>query len=110
MAYSKDDALKIAKAFLRKALQRHEIVQAYLFGSYVSGRQKEYSDIDLAVVLGGALVSPERYAEEAFEIFHEAQEHSSWLEVICFRKEEFEGNGTSIVGRIKREGIAVEVE
>lgn len=109
MAYSTDDALKIAKTFLRKALQRHEIVQAYLFGSYAGGRQKEYSDIDLAIVLGETAVSSERYLDEAFEIYHEAQEYNSLLEVLCFRQKEFEENGASIVGRIKKEGIAVEV-
>jgi predicted nucleotidyltransferase len=109
MAYSTDDALKIAKAFLRKALRRHEIVQAYLFGSYAGGLQKEHSDIDLAIVLGETVVSPERYLDEAFEIYHEAQECNSLLEVICFRQKEFEENGASIVGRIKKEGIAVEV-
>ena len=109
MAYSKDDALKIAKAFLREATRRHDIKGAYLFGSFVSGRQKEHSDIDLAIIIGGTSASPDWYAKEAFEIFHEAQEYNSFLEVICFLKEELEENGASIIGRIKREGVAVEI-
>jgi hypothetical protein len=63
--------------------------------------------IDLAVVLGGVSASPDRYPGESFEIFHEAQEYNSLLEVVCFRREEFEENGASIIGRIKREGIPV---
>ncbi|MDE2321955.1 MAG: nucleotidyltransferase domain-containing protein [candidate division NC10 bacterium] len=107
MACSTDDALKIAKAFLVLAAQQHEIVRAYLFGSYVDGRQKGYSDIDLAVVLGGPSASPARYLQEAREIFHEAQEYNPLLEVICFRVEEFEENGASIIGLIKKEGIRI---
>lgn len=108
MALTKDDALEIARSFLAKARKEHKIVSAYLFGSYSSGRQKDYSDIDLAVVLGGEATPPDRYADEAFEIFHEAQEYNSLLEVVCFRQEEFEENGASIIGRIKKEGVAVE--
>lgn len=53
--------------------------------------------------------SPARYLQEAREIFHEAQEYNHLLEVICFRVEEFEENGASIIGLIKKEGILVGV-
>ncbi|MBI3391835.1 MAG: nucleotidyltransferase domain-containing protein [Nitrospirae bacterium] len=107
MALTKDDALEIARSFLVEAKKQHEISSAYLFGSYVSGREKDWSDIDLAVVLAGKSISHDRYVSESFEIFHEAQEYNSLLEVVCFRQEEFEEIGASIVSRIKREGIPV---
>ena len=50
MAYTKDEAIELTKSFLRKAFQRHPIISAYLFGSYVKGIQNEYSDIDIAVI------------------------------------------------------------
>lgn len=108
MALTKDDAIGIAQSFLARAKKEHRIVSAYLFGSYARGRQKDYSDIDLAVVLAGETMSPDRYADETFEIFHEAQEYNSLLEVVCFRQEEFEENGASIIERIKKEGVVVE--
>lgn len=107
MALTKDDALRIAQAFLEQAKRRHEIVTAYVFGSCASGRQRDWSDIDIAVVLGGESATPDRYPGETFEIFHEAQTYNSLLEPICFKREKFEENGVSIIARIKREGIPV---
>lgn len=107
MAYTQDQAIELTRSFLRQARQRHSIQGAYLFGSYAQGAQKFYSDIDIAVVLGnGSHIK--RYLEETFEIFHEAQEYNSLLEVLCFRAEEFEKGGGTIVSRIKKEGVKIE--
>lgn len=107
MAYTKDDAIEMAKSFLREALRRHPIQDAYLFGSYAKGIQKSYSDIDIAVVVDKVDKSKEYY-DETYEIFHEAQEYNSLIEILCFRREEFENDGMEIISQIKREGIKIE--
>ncbi len=108
MAYTKNEAVKIAKVFFAKAAKKYPIRSAYLFGSYAKGTQKDYSDIDIAAVFAEA-IEPEKYYEEAIEVFHEAQEYNSMLEVICFREDEFEKDGGSIIAQIKKEGIKIEL-
>ena len=51
MALSKDEVIKMAKEFLELLRQNHNVRQAYLFGSFVSGTAKDYSDVDIAIVL-----------------------------------------------------------
>ena len=107
MALSKDEVKEMVKQFLGFLRQKHDIREAYLFGSSALGLAKEYSDIDLAVVLG-SMEKPENSPfDEAFEIFHEAQKYNSVLEVVCFVQEDFAQNGGSLVRRIKKEGIKV---
>ena len=107
MAYTQNEALEIAKVFLKKASQRHPVYSAYLFGSYARGNQKYYSDIDVAVIFGKRDQS-KRYYEETFEIFHEAQEYNSLLEILCFMEDEFEKNRLEIISKIKKEGVKIE--
>lgn len=46
------DAIEIAKKYIRHLKNnKFAVKNAYLFGSYVSGKFSEYSDIDLALVL-----------------------------------------------------------
>ncbi len=52
MALSKDDVIKLVNEFIQALRQRHDIREVYLFGSFAKGMEKEYSDVDLAVVLG----------------------------------------------------------
>ena len=107
MAYTQNEAIEVVKAFLKETSKRHSVYSAYLFGSYAKGDQKGYSDIDVAVIVDKCLQS-RRYYNEAFEIFHEAQEYNSLLEILCFREDEFEGNSLEIITRIKKEGIKIE--
>ena len=37
MAYTENEAIEIAKVFLKKVSQRHPVYSAYLFGSYARG-------------------------------------------------------------------------
>ena len=107
MAYTKDKAIELAKSFLKQVSKRHPIQSAYLFGSYARGTQSDYSDIDIAVVFE-KIAQTQRYYEESFDIFHEAQEYNSLLEIFCFREDEFETDGGTIVVKIKKEGIEIE--
>jgi predicted nucleotidyltransferase len=107
MALSKDEVMQMVNRFLESLRRRHDIREAYLFGSSVSGLAKDYSDVDLAIVLGALKKSEDSPFDEAFQIFHEAQEYNSILEVVCFSLEDFARNGGSLVRKIKREGIKV---
>jgi len=105
MALSKDEVIEMANGFLELLRQTHDVRQAYLFGSFAKGTAKDYSDVDLAVVLGSLDRSEESPFDEAFKIFHEGQEYNSLLEVVCFPQEEFQQNGGALVRLIKKEGI-----
>ena len=95
------------RRFLESLRQRHDIREAYLFGSSVLGLVKDYSDVALAIVLGSMEKSEDSPFDEAFQIFHEAQQYNSIFEVVCFDQEDFARNGGSLVRRIKKEGIKV---
>jgi len=105
MALSKDEVIRIATGFLDLVRKRHSVRQAYLFGSFAKGTAKEYSDVDLAIVLGSLNATEESPFDEGFKIFHEAQEYSSLLEVVCFAQEEFDKDGGALVRMIKKEGM-----
>jgi len=105
MALPKDQVIKIAKGFLEIVRQTHDVRQAYLFGSYAKDAAKDYSDVDLAIVLGSLGVSEESPFDEPFKIFHAAQKYNSLLEVVCFAQEEFDQDGGELVRLIKKEGI-----
>jgi len=103
MALSKNDVMKIVNGFLELTRQKHDVRQAYLFGSFAKGTGKEYSDVDLAIVLGSRGSSEGSPFDENFRIFHEAQEYNSLLEVVCFQQEEFDQDAGSLVKHIKKE-------
>lgn len=105
MALSKDEVIKMAKEFLELLRQNHNVRQAYLFGSFAKGTAKDYSDVDIAVVIGSLDVPGDSPYDESFKIFHEAQEYNSLLEVVCFLQEEFDRDGGALVRLIKKEGI-----
>lgn len=105
MALSKDEVIKLANEFIQLLRQRHDVREVYLFGSFAKGIEKEYSDVDLAVVLGSRDKSISPPYDEYFKIFHEAQKYNSLLEVICFDKEEFDRDGGALAKQIKKEGI-----
>jgi predicted nucleotidyltransferase len=105
MASSKDEVIKIADRFLKLIHQKHDVKQAYLFGSFAKDAAQDYSDVDLAVVLGNLATAEDSPFGEDFEIFHEAQKFNSLLEVVCFAQEEFDEERSSLARRIKSEGI-----
>ena len=107
MAISKNEALKLVKSFLIYASKRHKILSAYLFGSYAKGIQKDYSDIDLAIIIPAR--NKKLYAESR-DIFHEAQEFNSLIEVVCFKEEEFKKDKVAIAQQIKKQGIKIKFE
>lgn len=105
MALSKDEVIQLVTGFIQLLRQQHDVREVYLFGSFAKGVAKEYSDIDLAVVLGSSEKSTPPPFDESFTIFHEAQKYNSLLEVVCFDKEEFDRDGGTLARQIKKEGI-----
>jgi predicted nucleotidyltransferase len=102
---SKDEVIRMAKKFLHQIRRKYDVRDAYLFGSFARGTPSDYSDVDLAVILG---VPPTREGplfDQSFLIFHEAQEFNSLLEVVCFLQEEFDQDGGALARQIKKEGI-----
>jgi len=110
MAHTRDDAVAIARGFLRAAARRHGgIRRAFLFGSSVWGEPTTYSDIDLAVVLESSSEEEGSPFGKGFALFHEAQEYNSALEVVCLSREEFEDDTYALVRRIKRDGVELPI-
>ncbi|MCX5914943.1 MAG: nucleotidyltransferase domain-containing protein [Deltaproteobacteria bacterium] len=107
MASRKDEAVKMANQFIAFIRQKHDVRAAYLFGSFAKGAEKDYSDIDLVIVLGAEDQSADPPFDERFQIFHEAQKFNSLLEVVCFNQEEFDHDGGGLVQEIKKEGIRI---
>lgn len=103
MVYSKDQLNKIVNDFLQRIHSGHSLKQAYLFGSYAKGTASVTSDIDIALIFNH--LDQSGVFDEAFEVFHEAQEFNPFLEPICFSKEEFDDGLTPIVYEIKQTGI-----
>ena len=105
MALSKDEVIQMAKRFLDQVRGKYDVRDAYLFGSFAKGTPADYSDVDLAIILGSPRSLEESAFDESFMIFHEAQEFNSRLEVVCFPQEEFEQDGGALAQQIKKEGI-----
>jgi predicted nucleotidyltransferase len=105
MAYTKDEAIVVIRTFLENIRHELPIERAYLFGSYATGRNRDYSDIDLAIV------TPVLNAENSFtinqKIFSRAARYNVDLEPICFSPEEFEKEELPIVLDIKRTGLEI---
>lgn len=107
MASTKDEIVRMVNKFIVLIRQKHDIRAVYLFGSFAKGTEKEYSDVDLAVVLGSEDSSSDSPFDERFQIFHEAQKFNSLIEVVCFAQDEFDRDGESLIQNIKKEGIRI---
>ena len=105
--FTRTDAVRIASEFLTRVARPERIRGAYLFGYTVWGQPGPYSGIDLVVLVEPTAGTGGVDAAQAFDLFHEAQEFNSALEVVCYTSEEFwEGTGT-LVRRIREQGVAM---
>jgi uncharacterized protein len=50
-----ETAIDIAKKYLKLLPREMAVKKAYLFGSYVKGKQSKISDIDVAIVVGSSI-------------------------------------------------------
>ena len=105
MALSTNEVMTIVNRFIAECAKRHDVKGAYLFGSFAKGTAEQYSDIDLAVITGSLRQSEDALSNEDFEIFHEAQQYDSRLEVVTFTQEGFMRDESTLSRKIKQEGI-----
>jgi len=105
MALTKDEVVEEVRRCLIQLKKKHDIKEGYLFGSFARGNPREYSDVDIAVVLGS--VRDGSPFDERFEIFHEMQEYNSLFEVVCFEEDEFRKEETMLAKYIRHEGIRI---
>ncbi|HAL57485.1 MAG TPA: hypothetical protein DCP63_13700 [Bacteroidetes bacterium] len=105
MARSKDEVIEDVRNVILRLRESHDIRAAYVFGSYAKGTPTEYSDVDIAVVVGS--VRNGSPFDERFEIFHEIQQHDSLYEAVCFVEDEFTAERESVIRYIKRDGIRI---
>ena len=101
MAIATDSIIEVVKKYIEE-LEKNgiRIREAIIFGSFVKGTSKEWSDIDIA------LVSPD-FTGDRFEdrrrIVLLRRKIDSRIEPIPFRPEDF-NNGGMLVEEIKRTG------
>jgi len=107
MAYTKDEAIVVIRKFLENIRHELPIERAYLYGSYATGRNRDYSDIDLAIIT--PILNVENSIAINLKIFSRASRYNVDLEPICFSPEEFEKEELPIVRDIKREGVEIAV-
>jgi len=105
MVYTKDQLDKIVNQFIEGVRSRHALRKAFIFGSYARGAARPDSDIDLALIFDD--LDESGVFDEAFQVFHEAQEFNPDIEPICFRTDEFESGLSPIIDLINREGIKI---
>lgn len=105
MVYTKDKLDEIVNKFIDSVRSRHALKTAFLFGSYAKGTARPDSDIDLALIFDE--LDETGLYDEAFQVFHEAQEFNPDIEPVCFKKDEFENGLLPIIDVINREGIRI---
>lgn len=105
MVYTKNQLDEIINKFIDNVRSRHALKKAFLFGSYAKGTARPDSDIDLALIFDE--LDESGVFDEAFQVFHEAQEFNPDIEPVCFKKDEFESGLSPIIDVITRDGIRI---
>jgi uncharacterized protein len=104
MAEINASIIETIKAFLEKLKEIGVSVEtAYLFGSYASGRETEWSDIDIAVISSD--ISEDRL-EERIRLTKISSNIDSRIEPVPFRPDTFVDEDP-LVWEIKKEGILI---
>lgn len=83
-----------------------DFVNAYLFGSHVSGKAKEYSDIDVAIIVDH-IKSDKEYMDKKMQLWEFTTEIDAVVEPFLIEKEDFKMNGTMMGSEVKKHGILV---
>lgn len=109
MALTRDEAIATARECVRRLAVHHDIREAFLFGSYATGNDRDSSDVDVAVVLGERTVRGNS-ATEQFEVYHEAQKFNCLVEVVSFLHDGFAREEIPVIRRIREDGIRLSPE
>lgn len=101
MAIATDSIIEIVKRYIEE-LEKNgiKIREAIIFGSFVKGTAKEWSDIDVALVSSD--FTGDRF-EDRRRIIPMRRKFDSRIEPIPFRPEDF-NNGETLAEEIKRTG------
>lgn len=97
-----ETAINTAKKYLNSLPAELNVKQAYLFGSYAKGTQKEHSDIDIAVVLGNM----EDFFEVQMELFRRRRKIDLRIEPHPFDENNF-SEIDPLAAEILRSGIEI---
>jgi len=107
MAYAKEEVISLIKRFTKEIAEIVHTDRVFLFGSYAKDNPDEYSDIDIAIISQD--IDDGNYFELKKKIFKKAIEVNSYIEPLCFSKEEFDNDWLPIIPEIKRRGIEIKV-
>lgn len=101
----KNEALVLSKKYLKKLKKSDfNFAEAWLFGSYANGSQKEYSDIDLAIVFSD---SKYKTFDNEVKLMNLRIGDETQIEPHAFTLEDF-SSLSPLVNQIIKEGIRVE--
>ncbi len=87
MALSKDRLDKIIRGFIAKLEGEIPIEEVILFGSYATGKPKEHSDIDLAVI--SDWFSHKSHIENMQYLSRVSANYNNLIEALPFTPEEY---------------------
>lgn len=105
---SRTEAKKIAKKYAQLLSERNVLFyHLYLFGSYVTGRPRAESDIDIAVVANKADFK-RGYLQKKIQLWSLAAEIDSRIEPVLLSTEEMSPHGLSAIGSaVRQQGIKI---
>ncbi len=107
MARKTDQVITLVKRYIGELEKnRIPIKKAIIFGSYASGKAKEESDIDVALI--SEVFSGDRF-EDRRKIIPLRRKIDNRIEPIPFRPEDFD-NGGILAEEIKKTGMAVSLK
>jgi predicted nucleotidyltransferase len=96
-----DDTLVLSiKAFGSLLREKYKIKNIYLYGSYAEGKQDEWSDIDLAVIVDD--IDP-----HSREIYSIGKDFNLDFDAFGYSLDDFTHSRLPIIPEIKRNGIQI---
>jgi len=102
MVKTKEEAVSLVKRIVNELKDEFEIMQVYLFGSYVNGVSNENSDIDV-----GLIVKDDIDFDDKLKLFSKVQKMNCYVELLVFSEKDFNVVSSDIVYEIKNKGIRV---
>jgi predicted nucleotidyltransferase len=106
MAIATDSIIEVVKRYIEELKKNGiKIQEAIIFGSFVKGTAKEWSDIDIALVSHD--FTGDRF-EDRRRIIPMRRKIDSRIEPISFRPEDFD-NGEMFAEEIKRTGVRLDL-
>ena len=100
----KREAIEIARTYIDLISNRYDIKETFLFGSYAKGTNHDDSDIDIAVVVKGAV----DIIDTQIELMKLRRKIDLRIEPHPFNEVDFT-RSNPVVNEILKHGIAIEV-